>query len=265
MRRLLNSVVDLGRRALARFVELEAFDRSMALAGQAFAALLPLLIVVGAVSPGGEQDFSDTLVDRFDLTGQTEATLEAYVNEPAAVQDSITMVGSVILVISALSFTRAMQRLYVRAWRLPKLGFAGNAWGLGWLFAFCAYWLLQPVLISVFDGVVATGVSIALSAALWLFTPWILVGRRIPWHRLLPQALLTTVGVSAFAVTSVVYMPHAVTSAAREFGFIGVAFSLLSWLFVLMLVLVVAAALGAVLVERGPVDESAGAVQRRDD
>ena len=39
------SVLDVGRRALVRFLELEGFDRAMALAGQAFAALLPLLIV----------------------------------------------------------------------------------------------------------------------------------------------------------------------------------------------------------------------------
>jgi hypothetical protein len=44
MRRLLEHLIDLGCRWLARFVELEGFDRAMALAGQTFAALLPLLM-----------------------------------------------------------------------------------------------------------------------------------------------------------------------------------------------------------------------------
>jgi hypothetical protein len=48
----------------------------------------------------------------------------------------------------------------------------------------------------------------------------------------------------------VIYMPQAVVAAAAQFGFIGVAFALLSWLFALALVLVVTAALGSTLVER---------------
>lgn len=233
-------------------MELEGFDRAMALAGQAFAALLPLLIVVGAVTPAGTEDLASDLIDRFDLTGQSAETLESYVNEPAAVQDGVSIAGAFILVISALSFTRAMQRLYVRAWRLPSLGVYGNAWGLLWLLMFCTFWLLQPVVVGVFDGAVAGAVSIALATAMWLLTPWILVARRVSRRRLLPQALLTTAGTLAFSVASAVYMPYAIESAAREFGVIGVGFALLSWLFVLALILVVTAALGAVLVERPP-------------
>lgn len=264
MRRLLNPLIDLGWRSLARFVELEGFDRAMALAGQAFAALLPLLIVVGAASPGDGKDLAAALIDRFELTGETASTLEAYFNRPAEAQDGISIAGAAVLVISALSFTRAMQRLYVRAWRLPKLGVAGNAWGLLWLLAFCLFWLLQPVVVGIFDGALAVAVALGLSAALWLFTPWLLVGRRIHWRRLLPQALLATVGISAFALASVIYMPRAVGSAAREFGFIGLAFSLLSWLFIVAVILVVSAALGAVLAESLRADGSAGAAQRRD-
>lgn len=250
---LLGAVIDFGRRLLARFLELEGFDRAMALAGQAFAALLPLLIVVGAVTPVAGKDLATELVDRFDLSGQSAEALQSYVNQPAAVQDSVSIAGAVLLVFSALSFTRAMQRLYVRAWRLPKLGVAGNAWGLLWLLAFCVFWLLQPAVVGVFDGAVAVAVSFALSTLLWLLTPWILLARRIPWRRLLPQAVLTAVGTLAFSVASVIYMPRAVESAAREFGVIGLAFVLLSWLFVVALILVVTAALGAVLAERAPV------------
>jgi membrane protein len=237
------------RRSLARFVELEGFDRAMALAGQGFAALLPLLIVVGAVTPAGGRDVAQTLIDRFDLTGSTAESLRAAVAQPAAVQDSVSVLSGFILLLAALAFTRALQRLYVRAWRLPRLGPNGNAWGLLWLGVFSAYWSLQPVIASVLDGAAAVVVSISLSCALWLFTPWLLVGKRLPWRRLLPQAVLTALGLMALAAAAAVYMPRAIGSAAAQFGVIGIAFSLLSWMFAAALVLVVTAALGATLAE----------------
>lgn len=240
--------LDVGQRSLSRFIELEGFDRSMALAGQAFAALMPLLIVVSAVTPGGGKDLASELIDRFDLTGGAADSLRAAVAQPAAVESSISFVSGFILVVSALSFTRALQRLYVRAWRLPKLGVAGNAWGLAWLVGFSLYWTLAPAIGRLSDGPV---LPLVLSTGLWLFTPWILVGKRITWQRLVPQAVLTACSIAVFGVASLLYLPHAVSTAASQFGVIGVAFSLLSWLFVFSLIVVVAAALGATVAEAG--------------
>jgi membrane protein len=247
MRRLPGTLVDIALRTLASFVRLEGFDRAMALAGQAFAALLPLLIVVAALSPGGSKDLADSLIDRFNLSGSSAEVLHDAVAQPAAVQDGVSALSAFLLIISALSFTRAMQRLYVRAWELPSLGLAGNGWGLAWLMAFSVYSTLQPLVVGLFTGVPEFLASVSLSFGLWLFTPWILVGRRIHWRRLLPQAVLTSVGLAALTVGSLLYLPRAIGSAAAQFGFIGVAFALLSFLFCASLVLVVAAALGSTL------------------
>jgi membrane protein len=249
MRRVPGTLVDVALRTLASFVRLEGFDRAMALAGQAFAALLPLLIVVAALSPGGSKDLADALIDRFNLSGSSAEVLHEAVAQPDAVEDSVSVLSAFLLVISALSFTRAMQRLYIRAWELPNLGLRANGWGLAWLLAFCAYSTLQPLVLSVFSGVAEPVASVALSIGLWLFTPWILVGRRIPWRRLLPQAVLTAGGLAALTVGSLIYLPRAIGSAAAQFGFIGVAFALLGFLFCASLVLVVAAALGSTIAE----------------
>jgi membrane protein len=243
------TAVAIARRSLARFVELQGMDRSMALAGQAFAALMPLLIVIGAASPAGGEDIVEGLIERLELTGEAAETLRDAVADPAAVSDSVNVAGALLLIISALSFTRALQRLYVLAWRLPPLGMRGNKWGLAWLAAFSVFVSLQPGVVALFDGAVSSAVTLALSCALWLFTPWILVGKAIPWRRLLPQAVLTAFGLTALGAAATIYMPRAVASAAGQFGFIGVAFALLSWLFVISLVLVAAAALGATLSE----------------
>ena len=249
MRAAIRTVVTTFRRSLERFVELQGMDRSMALAGQAFAALMPLLIVVGAATPAGGDDLADSLIDRFDLTGEAADALSAAVATPADVYDSVNVLGVLLLVISALSFTRALQRLYLQAWQLPPLGMKGNKWGLAWLAAFSVFWSVQPGVVEIFDGAIAVAVTIATSSALWLFTPWILVGKSVGWRLLLPQALLTSFGLTALAVASAVYLPRAVASAAAQFGFIGVAFALLSWLFLVAFVLVAAAALGATMAQ----------------
>ena len=172
----MRTLLDIGRRSLARFVELEGFDRAMALAGQSFAALLPLLIVVGSVSPAGDDELADSLIERFKLSGSAADALEAAVAPPP--HSGLSAVGAVLLVISALSFTRAMQRLYIRAWRLDKLGLKANGWGLGWLVLFVAFWSLQPAVVGLFSGLVAFMVSLALSTGLWLLTPWLLTAKR---------------------------------------------------------------------------------------
>jgi membrane protein len=249
-------VIDVFRRSLHRFLVLEGFDRAMALAGQGFAALLPLIIVMGAVSPNSGKDAASELIDRLELTGGAANAVHEAVAQPAAIQDGITGLSLAILVISALAFTRALQRLYTRAWGLEKMGVRGNLPGLAWLLAFSLFWSLQPVIVGAFDGAAATAMTLMLSCALWLFTPWVLVGRQISWRRLLPQTLLTSLGLSCLGVAAALYMPRAIASAASQFGFIGVAFSLLSFLFLAALVLVVTAAVGAVLGEPAPVGES---------
>ena len=51
------------------------------------------------------------------------------------------------------------------------------------------------------------------------------------------------------SVAAAIYAPRAISSAAADFGVIGVAFSLLTLLFLITMVLVVAAAIGATLAE----------------
>ena len=107
----------------------------------------------------------------------------------------------------------------------------------------------QPLIVSLFDGVLAFVVSETLATLLWMLTPWLLLGRRLPFRKLLFQGLLTAVGLLALSVSAAVYAPRAIAGAAADFGVIGVAFSLLTLLFCVMFVFVIAAAVGATLTE----------------
>ena len=107
------------------------------------------------------------------------------------------------------------------------------------------------------DGVIATAISLAVSAAFWLFTPWLLLAGRLSWLRLLPQALLTAAGLTVLAAASAYYLPEAMAGSGRQFGFIGAAFVLLSWLFSAAFVVVTAAVIGAALTRTLPRIEAA--------
>lgn len=241
----------LGRDCAVRFLNLQGIDRATALAGQAFTALVPLLIVYGAfVSKADGRDFADALVRVFDLRGSTAASLRSALAPANTVENEMSVVGGVLLVFSALSFTRALQRLYRLAWDQPSLGLRAAKWGLAWLAVVVAVVTVRPMVLGGLHGVLGLALSLVIAAGLWLMTPYVLLACRIPWRRLVPTALFTAAGMTALEVSSAVWMPRTVASSARQFGVIGVAFALLSWLVAAGLVLVAAAAGGRAIDDR---------------
>jgi membrane protein len=236
---------------LARFVALQGVDRAVALAAQAFTALIPLLIVYGAVvSKASGRDFADRLIAVFDLKGTAAENLRQAFAPPTDVESSITVLGVLLLVFSALSFTRALQRLYQLAWSQPSLGIRAAKWGLIWLAIVVAGTTLRPLLLGGFHGLTRLVLSIAFGAVLWVITPYVLLGRRVGWRRLVPVGLLSSVGMTGLAVASAIWMPRSVATSAAQFGTIGIAFALIGWLVGFGFVLVIAAAGGAVIDDR---------------
>src|SRR4051812_938939 len=103
---------------LERLAEVEFVDRSVALASQAFVALIPLLLVSSSLLPRSERrSFADSVVRRFELHGSSASEVRQVFAQPAEVRNTLSVVGVLVLVVSALSFCRALQRLYERAWR----------------------------------------------------------------------------------------------------------------------------------------------------
>jgi membrane protein len=248
--RRLHALIDLARRSIARFAEMDGVDRAMGLAAQAFTAIFPLLIVVAAIFQGGDGgSLGDVLVERFRLSGDAAAAAHHAFPPSATVEDSVTGLSALILLITALSFTRAMQRMYERAWRLESRGVRDTPYGLAWLALLCAYGVLHTALSGHLGPVAGLLASLAGTLVLWLATPYVVLGRRLPWRRLVPQALLAAAGMAVLRAGSALYMPRAVSSASEQFGTIGLAFTLVSWLFSVALVLVATAAVGACLSE----------------
>lgn len=245
--------LELARACLERLVAIQFVDRSVALGSLAFTAMVPLLVIAAAYIPGTD-GLASALVDRFHLTGSTAALVRQVFAQPDDVRQSISWLGVVLLVVASLSFTRALQRVYEHAWRLDARGFRGTRAGLVWIggivlwstiFAAARSWLLDLT-----GPVGSLVVLLAGNAALWLWSPWTLLARRVHWRRLLPTAVLTSVAMTVFSVGSVVYMPEAIDTSAAHYGSIGIAIALVSWLVGAGFTLTACAAVGAVLGEQ---------------
>jgi membrane protein len=244
--------VELARSWATRFFDVQGVDRAMALAAQAFSALIPLLIVSSAVmSRQDGKSFADDLIDRFDLSGSAADSVKVAFTSSGTVEDSISVLGLLLLTFAGLSFTRGLQRLYEGAYGLPSLGYRNTPWGLAWLALIALYFTLRPVLAGVFsEDALRASVSLALAAGEWTITPHLLLGRRLEWRRLVAGGVLTAVGMTLLAASSIIWLPETISSSSEQFGAIGVAFALLSWVVAAAFVLVAAATGGAVISER---------------
>jgi len=258
MRGLIDRLLARARPVVERFVAIGVVQASVVLAAQAFMALIPLLIGVVALAPKSVGDsIAQVARRRLGLAGQTEDQLQHLVATGDRVQSSLTLLGLVLVLFSATSFTRALQRVYEAAWQVPKGGLRGSVRGLAWLVGLIAYFALIALALKLTSSrafavsALRTALVLACSLSLWWLTPFVLLCGRVRLRALAATALLTTAATYAAGWLSTVIMPRRISSSERQFGTIGVAFAVESWLVVTAAVVVVAAMLGALVAQAG--------------
>jgi membrane protein len=228
-------------------VRMEVIDRALALASKLFVAVIPLAIILKAILPGSG-DFGQDLVVRFGLSGPGAKATRTLFATGGEVRGAVSVIGIVIVLYSVLSFTRGLQRVYLGVWRLHPEPFDALARQVTWMVALVVYSsLLGPL--HDFEhkhnpGVVYAVSAVALGAIFWIWTPYVLLGRRISWRRMLPTGLLTTLGISLYSAGTAVFLPMIFTRNAERYGLIGVAFGLVTWLFAYAGIVIVSAVLG---------------------
>jgi membrane protein len=249
--RVPREVAEFAAKLLRRFLDIEGSLQATVLAAQAFTSLIPFMVVAAAFAPGSA-DLADRIVERFDLSGASERSVNQLFASAGETESAVTWVSMVILVLSALSFTRALQRVFQRAYgRQPDA--VSDAWrGLGWVLALVAWLVVSSPLKGDLEGIGGIVFAVALSTVtgfvLWLGTPMLLLGER-DWQRLAPGALVSGVLGALLGVASSIYIPIAMDWSAERYGLIGIAFALQSWLLVLSFVIVIGAVVGAVVME----------------
>jgi membrane protein len=210
-------------------------EGAVRLAAQAFLTALPLLMTVAAFASSGVQDLlADSLRAVLGIRGDTLDEVRRTFAADGPTRDSVGAVGVVVTLASATAFSRALQAVCERCWRLPRapLGVAVRRWLL-WLLVWLAVLLIQAPLRSGFGLGAVTGIVLSVLSAtlLWWWSQHLLLGGRIGWRSLLPGAAR-------------LLMPTLTQRSLEEFGLLGPVFTFLSWLIAVFLVAVMGLALG---------------------
>ena len=243
-------------RVWERMLEIEFIDRSVALAGKAFVSFFPLVIVVAAFLPEGIRSSIITAVTaRLGIRGDAFVLAREAFASSEDIRKATGVLGLVLTVFFATSFTTALQRLYLRAWRRPpRRAGAGAYWrGAAWLLVALVCMALLGGLRGALGGGFGLGlfaiVSLAVTAGLWWFTAWFLLEGEVRARVLLPTGVITGIVLAAYAVSAAVWMPEVVTSNEAQFGFFGVALSLVTWFSGAAICILIGACAGPVFAE----------------
>ena len=238
--RLVHSLVDLGAR-----------DRALTLAGQAFIALVPLVIVLATwLSAEDSRAVGDWVVRHYGLEGSTAAAVDQLFATPPDTTSGISLLGLAIVLVSVNSFARTLQRTYEVAWDLPPraprrtpnrlvslLLLSVLFVAVGWVVGVVRHLPLSTVL------VVPAQLAVAVPA--WLLVADLLLSRRVAWRLLVPGAALSAVAHVVATWAGAVWVPHLIERNAERYGVVGVAVALISWLVALAFLVVASATTGA--------------------
>jgi len=243
-----------------RMLETEFIDRSIALAGKAFISFFPLIIVVAAfLPPHLRMSIFTTLIHRLGITGASLGTVKQAFASAADIRRATGLLGLILAVFYASSFTTALRRAYLRAWRRPPAKAAGNyPRGVAWVAAFLVYMALLGAVRNVLgDGATIAAfvvVALALSTAIWWFTAWLMLKGQVRFRVLFPSGLITGIALSVYALSATLWMPNNVTSNNHQYGIFGVALALVAWFSGAAICIVVGACAAPVLAEDpGPI------------
>jgi membrane protein len=242
-------------RVWERMLEIEFLDRSVAIAGKAFVSFFPLVIVVAAFVPARTRaSIISAVAARLGLRGDAFSLVHASFASSDDIRRATGLLGLVLTIFFATSFTTALQRAYLRAWRRPPHSGVDSYWrGATWLLVMLASLALLGGLRRVAGegpGVVAWAVvALAVNVGLWWFTAWWLLLGNVRARVLAPTGVITGIALAGFGLSASVWMPGVVTSNDAQFGFFGVALALVTWFSGAAICVLVGACAGPVLAE----------------
>jgi len=248
-------------RVINRFQKVAGFDRAIALASAGFTATIPLMIVTSAVaSKLGGRDTADRIIDRYELTGGGAEAVSDIFAPPSGTSTTLGLVGFLFLLVTVLSFSRAVQRMVEQTWELSPLSVRNTFNGLLWIGGLAAY-LAVSGLIHTAIGRSRLELSAALlgtplSAAFLVWSGRVLSAKRIERQDLYPFGIVGAVVLAVYSVGATVYVPHLFSSYATRYGVIGAVFAMISAIFCVMVVVVASAAAGR------EIDDELGRIRR---
>lgn len=232
-------------RCVRGLLSVEYRDRVLITAGQAFIAVIPLLILLATtLSSDGASDLAEHFADDIGLDDATSEQLADLFTVPPDAASGVSIVGYAIVLWSVSSLGRTMRRTFERRWQLPAAtGFAASRDSLLGVLVL----VLMGASISVIGSVVGDVLAFlpvvlfaqfAVSVACWAVCIFLFLARRVELRVVLPGAMVGAVAQIAAGWVVSIYLPRAIAHDLARYGTIGFSFSIISWLIVLAGVIV---------------------------
>lgn len=230
-------------------IRIELFDRSMTIAAQFFTSVFPILIVLASwLGPGGTQ-----LADTLAVPDETEEILEQALGTSPDYA-TFGILGTLIVLASATSLSRALTRAFAAIWDLPRPHIQlTSAWRWLAVVLALALALVTTRALSRFVSDIPpptlweTAAAFSFDVLIGVFVPWLLMAGQVSPRRLLPGALVFASVMVVLRPASGAWLPRALELSADRYGSIGVAFTYLAWLYVVSFCFLAAHVLGKVL------------------
>ena len=227
-----------------------------ALAFRLFGALLPLALLMTVILGYATTLDRDAPEEAAEAVGLGPAVLDS-VGESARLSSgtrwSVLAFAVLALLWSATSAARAIRAVHSLAWegRVGRVRRPLPA-ALVLLVAIGAFALVIAVAGKAraelgLGGLLVSIAALAAFAAIWLGLSWLLPHGSADWKALVPGALLFALGVQLIHLGTVLFIAGRIERASETYGSLGVAFTLLFWLFVISRVIVASAMLNAAL------------------
>jgi membrane protein len=241
-------------RLWSRLIEMEFIDRAVALAAKAFVALFPLLLAVSALAPVEVgQGLREGIRQRLALSGSSAEAISDSLVSAEEFRSATGFFGLVLLVFFATTFATALQRVFLRAWRRPPPRGIKQVRGLAWIGGAVGYLLMISAIRWLLKGDLGDRVTVVLgvlgSFALWWWSQYVLLYGQVRWRALAAPAAAIAGGTLLYGIGTAVWLPRSLEANQAQFGFFGVAMTLVSWMVGSAFVIVVGSAVGPVLAE----------------
>jgi membrane protein len=239
--------------AWGRLSAMDFINQAMQFAGLLLLAFLPFLIVISSLAG---RDAASTVARHLGLNPQATDIVRMVFNPASKTAAAVNIRGIIFAAFGGIGTAATLQALYERIHDLPSRGMKDLHRQLVWIasmlgLAALVGWL-GPHIRSVSAGpVLLAVVAFILASAFFFFTMWLLLAGRVPWRRLLAPAIATGVFWVGLGVFSKFFFSNTVIGDYREYGAIGVAIALMSWLIAVGVVLILGAVVGMVWQERG--------------
>jgi membrane protein len=213
-----------------------------------------LLAALGLFHAAGRHTnvFASHLIEHLHLTGKTARLVHETFGTASQNATSATAVAVIGFLLWGIGIGQIYQDVYARAWRLRVRAISDQARFTIWFFVLTGLLGLYVVFagsLRTVGWVAVIPVWLAVSIGFWLWTPRLLLHRKISYRQLFPGALLASIILGLTTALSRFFVGPSLNADARRFGSAGVVIELLAWGYTLAIVSLVCAVFSPVWAE----------------